>query len=74
MRQDEPLFLFFLCKIWKKRTERPNVGGVPIVKTRNGAPSRKECVVNVQTTSRNGILGLEMDAWSMFRGLKASNT
>ena len=39
----------FLCNIWKKRTERPNVGGVSI-RSRNGAPSRKGCVVNVQMT------------------------
>ena len=30
----------FLCSIWKKRKERPNVGGVSI-RGRNGAPSRK---------------------------------
>ena len=35
--------------IWKKRNERPNVRGVS-VRSRNGAPSRKGCVVNVQTT------------------------
>ena len=28
----------FLCNIWKKRNERPNVGGVSI-RSRNGAPS-----------------------------------
>ena len=33
----------------KKRNERPNVGGVS-VRSRNGAPSRKGCVVNGQTT------------------------
>ena len=37
----------FLRSIWKKRNERPNVGGVPI-RSRNGAPSRKGCVVNGQ--------------------------
>ena len=32
----------FLCSIlWKKRNERPNVGGVSI-RIRNGAASRKE--------------------------------
>ena len=41
----------FLCSIWKKRNERPNVGGVFInSRNRNGAPSRKGCVVNGQTT------------------------
>ena len=35
----------FLCNIWKKRNERPNVGRVSI-RSRNGAPSRKGCVVN----------------------------
>ena len=39
----------FLCSIWKKRNERPNVGGVSI-RSRNGAPSRKGCVVNGQMT------------------------
>ena len=34
----------FLCNIWKGN-ERPNVGGVSI-RSRNGAPSRKECAVN----------------------------
>ena len=38
-----------LCSIWKKRRERPNVGGVSIG-SRNGAPSRKGCVVNGQMT------------------------
>ena len=35
----------FLCSIWKKRNERSNVGGVSI-RSRNGAPFRKGCVVN----------------------------
>ena len=35
----------FLRRIGKKRHERPNVGGVSI-RSRNGAPSRKGCVVN----------------------------
>ena len=39
----------FLRNIWKKRNERPNVGGVSI-RSRNGAPSRKGCVVNGQMT------------------------
>ena len=39
----------FLCSIWKKRNERSNVGGVTI-RSRNGAPSRKGCVVNGQIT------------------------
>ena len=37
--------ILFFCNIWKKRNERPNVGGVSI-RNRNGAPSRKGCVVN----------------------------
>ena len=40
----------FLCNIWKKRNERPNVGGVSIGSSRNGAPSREGCVVNGQMT------------------------
>ena len=39
----------FLCSIWKKRNERPNVGGVS-VRSRNRAPSRKGCVVHGQMT------------------------
>ena len=39
----------FLCSIWEKRNERLNVGGVSI-RNRNGAQSRKGCVVNGQTT------------------------
>ena len=31
--------------MWGKRNERPNVGGV-FIRNRNGAPSRKRCVVN----------------------------
>ena len=34
-----------LCSIWKKRNERPNVGGV-FIRSRNSALSRKGCVVN----------------------------
>ena len=39
----------FLCSICKNRNEHPNVGGVS-VRSRNGAPSRKGCVVNGQMT------------------------
>ena len=39
----------FQCNIWKKRNERPNVGGLSI-RSRNGVPSRKRCVVNGQRT------------------------
>ena len=39
----------FLYNEWKKRNERLNVGGVSI-RSRNGAPSRKERVVNDHTT------------------------
>ena len=39
----------FLCSIWKRGNERPNVGGVSI-RSRNGAPSRKGCMVNGQMT------------------------
>ena len=39
----------FLCNIWKKPNERPNVGDV-FIRSRNGAPSRKGCVVNGQMT------------------------
>ena len=39
----------FLCNIRKKRSERPNVGGVS-TRSRDGAPSRKGCVVNGEMT------------------------
>ena len=39
----------FLCSIWKNRNGRPNVGGVSM-RSRNGAPSPKGCVVNGQIT------------------------
>ena len=42
----------FLCNMWKKRNERRNVGGVS-VRSRNGAPSRKRCVVNGQMKASN---------------------
>ena len=35
--------------VWEKGNERPNIGGVSI-RSRNGAPSRKGCVVNDQMT------------------------
>ena len=38
----------FLCNIWKKRNERPNVG--VSFRSRNGAPSRKGFVVNGHMT------------------------
>ena len=39
----------FLCNIWEKRDERPNIGDVSIG-SKNGVPSRKGCVVNGQMT------------------------
>ena len=41
----------FLCSIWKKPNERPKVGGVSI-RSRNGTPSGKECVINGQMTDK----------------------
>ena len=38
------------CYIWKRRNERPHVRGVSD-RSRNGAPSRKRCVVNGQMTT-----------------------
>ena len=38
-----------LCSIGKKRNERPFVGGV-YIRSRNGAQTRKGCVVNGQTS------------------------
>ena len=42
----------FLCNIWNQRNERPIVGGVSI-RSWNGAPSRKGCVVNGQMPTRH---------------------
>ena len=39
----------FLCNVWEKRNERPNVRGVS-TRSRNGAPSPKGCVANGQMT------------------------
>ena len=39
----------FLRNTWKERNEPPNVGGVSI-RSRNGAPCWKGCVVNGQMT------------------------
>ena len=39
----------FVCNIWKRRNECPNVGRVSI-RSRNGAPSLKGCVFNCQMT------------------------
>ena len=47
--QGEKIRIKFLCNIWKRRNEHPNVGGVSIG-SRNGAPFRKGCVVNGQMT------------------------
>ena len=44
--------LTVLRSIWTIRNERPNVGGVS-TRSRNGAPSRKGCVVNGQITQGN---------------------
>ncbi|CAN0450917.1 unnamed protein product [Laminaria digitata] len=40
---------FFLCSMWIKCYEHPNVGGVS-PRSRKGAPSRKGCMVNGQMT------------------------
>ena len=36
--------------IWEERTERPNIGGISIG-SRNGAPSRKGCLISDQMNS-----------------------
>ena len=47
---------YFLCNIWMKRNERPNVAGV-YIRSRIGVPSRKGCVVNGQLTEASNALG-----------------
>ena len=49
-QQGDKISKKFLCNTWKKRNERPN-DGVVSIRSRNGAPSRKGCVVNDQTTT-----------------------
>ena len=44
----------FLRITWKKRNERPNVGG-PYIRSKNGAPSRKGYVVKGQTTKASNM-------------------
>ena len=39
----------FICNMWKRRYEPPNNGGVS-TRSKNGAPSRKGCVVSGQMT------------------------
>ena len=46
-QQGDKISKKFLCNIWNKRNERPNVVGVS-TRSRNGASSRKGCVVNGQ--------------------------
>ena len=46
---------YFIYSIRKKRNKRPSVGGVSI-RSRNGAPSRKGCVVNGQMTKASNKL------------------
>ena len=46
-QEGDSLSVFIFCNTvyGKKRTERPNVGGV-FIRSKNGAPSRKGCAVN----------------------------
>ena len=37
--------IYLVCNIWGKQNERRNVGGV-IIRSRNGGPSRKGCVID----------------------------
>lgn len=46
------VFKRFLCLVWKKRRERPTVGGVSM-RSSHGTLSRKECVSNVQMAKAN---------------------
>ena len=45
-RRDK-MFSISLCSVWKKHNEYLNVGSVSL-RSRNGAPARKGCVVNGQ--------------------------
>ena len=55
MKQDgDKISKQLLCSVWKRRNERPNVGGISI-RSRNGAPSPEGCVVNGQMTKANNI-------------------
>ena len=49
-QQGDKISKTYICNIWgNKLNERPHVGGVSI-RSGNGAPSRKGCVVNGQMT------------------------
>ncbi|CAN0099775.1 unnamed protein product [Sphacelaria rigidula] len=49
-REEDEICRRFSYNVWNKRSEHLNVGGV-LIKSRNGARSRKGCVVNGQTTT-----------------------
>ena len=76
------VFFCVVYLVWKNSTERRNVGGGFIIRSRNGALFRKGCVVNGRMTkaSNNRVPPpppisprLERDAWSMAKQLKGSN-
>ena len=48
-----------LCNIWKKRSERPNVGCVSIG-SRSSAPSRKACAFNGQMTNDSAVASVDV--------------
>ena len=64
----------FMCNTWKKRNERPNVGGVSI-RSRNGAPSRGGCVVHGQVTKQatNEYAPPPASPWSPLPGCEGLN-
>ena len=72
-QQGDTISKRFVCNIWKKRNERPNDAGVS-TRSRNGASTRKRCVVNGQMTTASNkgvrpppVLRLERDARSMVK-------
>ena len=73
----------FIFNLWKQRHERPTVGSVSIINSRNGAPSRKGCVVIGQITMAKQQVSTPLPphpphapsrkgAWSMVKMIKAS--
>ena len=48
-QEGDKVRIFYKCNMWKKRSERPNVGGVSS-RSRKNALSRKGRVVNGQVT------------------------
>ena len=61
-----------ICNTWRKRNERPHVRNTSI-RSRNGAPSRKGCVVNGQMTKASNKCVPRPRPLIMLHGASKSN-